>query len=101
MPSKKKQPQQTPVRPMHYVYMNPLPTHAAKDLTTSIHQIVLQLAKHLPKYGYTLTEDPAKADLRACHAGMCDDEKYADVAHIHGLMPTADFPNPLWFAINS
>lgn len=89
-----------PVRPMRYVYMNPLPSNAARDTTVSIHTIVLRLAQHLPKYGYTLTEDPAKADLRACHAGMCDDDKYADVAHCHGLYPTADYHNPLWFAIN-
>lgn len=105
MPRKKKQPSpviQTPepARPMRYVYMNPLPSNAARDTTVSIHQIVLKLAQHLPKYGYTLTEDPAKADLRACHAGMCDDDKYADVAHCHGLYPTADYHNPLWFAIN-
>lgn len=105
MPRKKKQPspvvqQAEPARPMRYVYMNPLPSNAARDTTVSIHQIVLKLAQHLPKYGYTLTEDPAKADLRACHAGMCDDDKYADVAHCHGLYPSADYPNPMWFAIN-
>lgn len=104
MPRKKKQ-QPPPIaetlRPMRKVFMNPLPSHAAKDLTTSIHTIVMALKKHLPKYGYELTENPNEADLRACHAGMCDDDKYADVAHIHGLMPTADYHNPLWFAINA
>jgi hypothetical protein len=50
---------------------------------------VTRLETALPKYGYRLTEDAGEAVLTACHAGQCGNGAYADIAHCHGLYPTA------------
>lgn len=71
------------------VFMLPTPDEARNDTTNAINQIVLRLAKHLPKYGVEITSNRAEADLVAGHAGMTDGTR-VDVAHIHGLYPTAD-----------
>lgn len=77
------------------VYMTPTPTHARRDLSNSINQIVVRLQGLLPQFGVELTENPDAADVVACHAGMSD-RKVADVAHISGLYPTAHFPQYDW-----
>ena len=87
---KKKQPieQAAPKEPVPII-MYPLPSHARRDLSNSINQIVTRLEVGLPKYGYRLTEDEGEAVLTACHAGQCGNGAYADVAHAHGLYPSA------------
>lgn len=92
MSAKKKQ----PPRELKPVLMYPLPSHAARDISNSINQIVVRLQQHLPKYGYRLTEQPEEAVLTACHAGQCGNGAYADVAHSHGLYPTASGQSEFW-----
>lgn len=71
------------------VFMLPTPDEARNDTTNAINQIVLRLAQHLPKYGVEVTSNRAEADLVAGHAGQTDGTR-VDVAHTHGLYPTAD-----------
>lgn len=94
MTAKKKQP--APVRPMRKIAMFPLPSHAARDTTNSINSIVLKLQQHLPMFGYELTENPDEAVLIVGHAGQCGDQKYVDVAHCHGLYPSASGQSDHW-----
>lgn len=81
---------------MNRVYSQPEPVHAAKDTTNAIHQIVLQLDKYLPAHGWQITGDPQNADLIAGHAGQTDGQVGVDVAHCHGLYPTAHFTDHAW-----
>lgn len=78
------------------VYMLPTPTMAASDLTNSIHQIVLHLQRELPKFGIEIVEDQSEADITVAHAGQTDGVAKCDVAHVHGLYPTAIFPGEEW-----
>lgn len=83
------------------VWMTPTVAEAERDVTNSIHQIVVRLGKHLPKYGIDLVENPREAHLRAGHAGQGSDAPI-DVAHYHGLYPTADgMGSNGYFAINA
>lgn len=83
------------------VYMLPTPSAASRDTTNSINQIVLYLAKHLPKYGWELVEHPNQADVVAGHAGQTSGEWGCDVVHCHGLYPTGLFPEyQAWWGIN-
>lgn len=88
MSRRKPQPIAAP-KELRPILMYPLPSHARRDLTNSINQIVTRLETALPKYGYRLTEDANEAVLTACHAGQCGNGAYADIAHCHGLYPTA------------
>jgi glycosyltransferase involved in cell wall biosynthesis len=66
---------------------------ASRDSGTGINQVVLNLAKHLPKYGYRLTEDSNEAALFLPHAGAgygIDVKRVPMVAVVHGLMPTGE-----------
>jgi glycosyltransferase involved in cell wall biosynthesis len=92
----KRKTQASAPRELKPILMYPLPSHAARDVSNSINQIVVRLAEHLPKYGYRLTEDPLEAVLTACHAGQCGNGAYADVAHCHGLYPTASGQSEFW-----
>jgi glycosyltransferase involved in cell wall biosynthesis len=83
-------------RPLRKIAMYPLPSHAARDTTNSINQIVLKLQKYLPQFGYELTENPDEAVLIVGHAGQCGDQKYVDVAHSHGLYPTGGGQSEHW-----
>jgi len=74
------------------VCMLPLPSHARNDTSNSINSIVLRLEKTLPEFGYTLVEDLKDADLIAGHAGQQHRDVQPDVAHLHGLYPSA-YPN--------
>lgn len=69
--------------------MLPSPSQARTDDSNSINQIVLRLEKHLPAFGYTLTENQRESDLIAGHAGQTKRDIQVDVAHTHGLYPTA------------
>jgi glycosyltransferase involved in cell wall biosynthesis len=71
------------------VFMLPTPDEARNDTTNAINQIVLRLAQHLPKYGVEVVSNRSEADLIAGHAGQTDGTR-VDVAHTHGLYPTAD-----------
>jgi len=73
---------------MRKCYMMPLPSHARNDLTNSINAITIHLEKSLPEWGYQLTENINEADLIAGHAGQHNDRQ-PDVAHLHGLYPSA------------
>lgn len=87
---------------MRSVYMLPTLETARQNETNSICQIVVQLAKHLPAHGYTLTDDPTKADLVAGHAGQMGEDARVDVAHCHGLYPSAHRgAGKIWDAINA
>ena len=87
---------------MRFVYMLPTLETARQNETNSICQIVVQLAKHLPAHGYTLTDDPTKADLVAGHAGQMGEDARVDVAHCHGLYPSAHRgAGKIWDAINA
>lgn len=79
------------------VYMLPTPSQAIRDTTNSINQIVLHLTTHLPAYGVEVVEDELSADLVAGHAGQTGGIRTVDVAHCHGLYPTAEFTEPKWF----
>lgn len=85
---------------MKRVWMTPTPSEASHDTTNAIHQIALQMAKHLPEFGYECVESPAQADLKVSHAGQGSDEQI-DVAIYHGLYPTAQGFDGVYFAINS
>ena len=52
------------------VFSLPTPEMAARDSSSGINQVVLNLAKHLPKYGYRLTEDSSEAAIFLPHAGQ-------------------------------
>jgi glycosyltransferase involved in cell wall biosynthesis len=71
------------------VFMLPTPEEALNDTTNAINQIVLRLRQHLPKYGVEVVSNRGEADLIAGHAGQTDGSR-VDVAHTHGLYPTAD-----------
>lgn len=71
------------------VFMLPTPEEASNDTTNAINQIVLRLKDHLPKYGVEIVNNRADAALIAGHAGQTDGTR-VDVAHTHGLYPTAD-----------
>ncbi len=87
---------------MRKVFMLPNPTIASKDTSNSIHAIVLHLQKHLPAFGWEITEDKNEADLIAGHAGQTDGQTPVDVAHCHGLMPTFEYPDHgVSFVINA
>lgn len=72
--------------------MMPTPQQASNDSTNSINQIVLRLQKALPQWGYELTESRHEADVIAGHAGQMYSDLQVDVAHCHGLYPSA-YPN--------
>lgn len=74
------------------VYSMPTPEQAAVDDSNAINQIVLRLAKHLPAYGVEIVGQPQGADLVVGHAGQTDGKTVVDVAHCHGLYPTAHTP---------
>lgn len=78
------------------VLMLPTPQAAAVDTSNSIHQIVLKLQKYLPNYGVELVE--SGHDIVAGHAGQTMSLKPVDVAHCHGLYPTAhhEYNNAQW-----
>lgn len=78
------------------VWMSPTPSQALNDSSNSIHQIVLKLQKHLRAFDVELVENPDGADLRVGHAGQ-GSQQPMDVAHIHGLYPTAQFGQELWW----
>lgn len=70
------------------VWMTPTPSEAGRDTTNSINQIVMRLDKYLPDYGVCLVEQPDNAQVHAGHAGQ-GSQMALDVAHYHGLYPTA------------
>lgn len=73
---------------MRRVYMHPTPEIALENSAAGIPQVILNLAKYLPKFGWEVISDPEKADLIAHHAGSGRGQ--CDVAHIHGLYPTGE-----------
>lgn len=79
------------------VLMYPSPSNAIQDTSNSINQIVLRMQEYLPMYGWEITENRSEADLIAVHAGTKQDIE-TDVAHCHGLYPTAilDEPDKQW-----
>lgn len=86
---------------IHTVYMMPTPTQAAKDLTNSIHQIVLKMDKYLPMFGWQIVESPEGADLIAGHAGQTNNMTPVDVAICHGLYPTYRYDHRMFYAANA
>lgn len=77
---------------MRRCLMLPTPQQSLNDTTNSIHQIVLKLRDHLPAFGYELTENAKECDFICGHAGQTYTDIQVDVAHCHGLYPTA-YPN--------
>ncbi len=80
--------------------MLPTPKEASNDLSNSINQIVDRLTALLPRYGWEVVERDQPADLVAAHAGQSGGEYPCDIAHCHGLYPTREYPDKLWFAAN-
>lgn len=70
------------------LFMHPTPSQAAENTAAGIPNVILNLAKHLPEYGWEVTENPAAADLIAHHAGS--GLGTCDIAHLHGLYPTGE-----------
>lgn len=68
--------------------MHPTPEIARENSAAGIPQVILNLAKYLPKFGWEVVNAPEKADLIAHHAGSGNGQ--CDVAHIHGLYPTGE-----------
>lgn len=87
---------QSPIK----VWMTPTPSEAARNPDNAIHNIVLRMHKHLPRYGVELVEYPESADLIAAHAGSGGGIP-VDVAHYHGLYPTAQGFDGVYFGINA
>lgn len=81
---------------MNKVFMLPTPTQARQEDSNAINQIVLKLQHHLPAFGWEVVESQVGADLIAGHAGQTDGQTPVDVAHCHGLYPTAQFPEHKW-----
>jgi glycosyltransferase involved in cell wall biosynthesis len=81
---------------IYKVFMLPTPSQAALDNSNAINQIVLRLQKILPSYGWEITENESEADIVAVHAGQTTRDIICDIAHCHGLYPTAQFPNTQW-----
>lgn len=81
------------------VYGLPTPG-SVQNPNAGIAQVVVHLAKYLPEFGYELVETPEQADLIAHHAGNGDGN--CDVAHCHGLYPTAHMPDTgsMYYEIN-
>lgn len=86
---------------MRKIWMTPTPSESARDTTNAIHQIALRMAKHLPAFGYEVIENPDQADLRVTHAGQGSIGGEVDVAIYHGLYPTGQGMDGVYFAINS
>jgi hypothetical protein len=79
---------------MRRVYMRPSVETSKTNTVISIHQVVLQLARWLPRFGWQVVDDLASADVVANHAGQFN---HADpshnkptVAHSFGLYPTGE-----------
>lgn len=70
------------------VWMTPTPSEAGRDITNAINQIVVRVNKYLPEFGVELVEQSDRAHLFAGHAGQ-GSQGAVDVAHFHGLYPTA------------
>lgn len=79
------------------VWMSPTVSEAYRDNTNAINSIVTRLGQRLPEYGVELVEYPDNADLLAGHAGQ-GSTRPIDVAHYHGLYPTAQ--GSTQFAVN-
>lgn len=87
---------------MKRVFMHPTPEAANENSAAGIPQVILNLKKYLPSYGWEITSNPDHADLIAHHAGSGRGQ--CDVAHIHGLYPNGEpgFPLENWHVeINS
>ncbi len=66
-----------------------------KTHESGIRRVVEAYFHYLPDFGVELTpKDSGVYDLRAVHAGMTGRE--ADIAHLHGMYWTADYPAPAW-----
>lgn len=74
---------------MKQVYMLPTPSEAQNDLTNSINAICIRLQKHLPAYGWEVTENELEADISAYHAGQSGGKGAPTVGICHGVYPTA------------
>lgn len=84
------------------IYSLPTLEQANKDDSNSINQIVLQMAKHLPSFGWEITDHEQDANLVAAHAGQTFGHAPCDIAHCHGLYPTFQFNDTKWhFAANA
>lgn len=81
---------------MRRVFSYPTPTMAEVNSSAGIPQVILNLQKHLPDYGWEITENADRADLIAHHAG--DGNGQADVCHCHGMYPSGEpgFPMESW-----
>lgn len=75
------------------IFSLPTPNSASRDSSSGISQVVLNLAKHLPKYGYRITEDDTEAALFLPHAGSganVNVQRVPTIAVVHGLYPTGE-----------
>lgn len=81
---------------MRKVYGLPTPEIAYRENSGGISQVIINLARHLPQYGYELVNSPDGADLIAHHAG--NGQGHTDIAFFHGLYPTAQhqFDKSYW-----
>lgn len=81
---------------MKKCFMHPTLATANENTAAGIPQVIINLAKHLPAYGWEVTSNPDHADLIAHHAGSGRGQ--ADVSHIHGLYPNGEpgFPLENW-----
>ncbi len=69
------------------VWVDPHPKHY-DDPNNGIRQVVFACQRHLPQFGFEIVEDIKRADLFVHHAGASTSPT-VDVAHCHGLLPTA------------
>lgn len=77
------------------LYMLPL------DMNLGIGQVVGAYKRHLPKFGFQFVDDPNEADLVVLHAGETT-SRLPDVAHNHGLYPTASvLTDDMFFGYNA
>lgn len=76
----------------------PYPKPNSKE-ESGIKQVITHYAKYLPKYGVELVHPDGEYDIVSAHAGVHGGN--VDVAHLHGIYFTADYPAPKWeYAVN-
>ena len=84
---------------MRYVYGEPHLKGSIENPNNGIRQVIYHLHKHLPDFGYQLTDNPDKPDLVLAHAASGNG--YCDILYSHGLYPTYKLKGDQYNAINS
>lgn len=83
---------------LKHVYSFPLVSTSRANSNNGISQVILNLAKFLPAYGYELVDSKANTQLAMYHAGEGEPSSNdAFVAVCHGLYNTSMINAPKWW----